>query len=299
MRRVATLMSWRSSGSSPWRVPGSWSSMRSRWKRSVLKAASAIVSVARMPGRACRLARAAGLPAGAGCVAGAAAAPAAGVLAAPAGLVLAAATTAAIGLGGVLRSRFALARDFLAARVMAAAPPAAAPPAADAACAEPSRGARDEAPGEDGQALVAEPVEPVAHGARSHVGAGGGVALQGALVQGEQHARAATHGVGAPRDAGQEALLVAGEQAGRPRARSASAAMARSNFDSGCGSRANSPCNEAAICARSASVPSPLSSASTSCCGVRGPSGVDDRQSVERKLGDGAAVPGQVRMTRL
>jgi hypothetical protein len=61
---------------------------------------------------------------------------------------------------------------------------------------------------------VAEPVEPVAHRARRHAGAGGGVALQGALVQGEEHARPATRGVGASRDAGQQMLFVDGEQIG-------------------------------------------------------------------------------------
>ena len=50
---------------------------------------------------------------------------------------------------------------------------------------------------------------------------------------------------------------------------SASAAMARSNLESGCAVRPKSSCSAAAMVARSASVPSPLSSASTSYCGGR------------------------------
>jgi hypothetical protein len=76
------------------------------------------------------------------------------------------------------------------------------------------RGSGDQAPGKDRQAFVAEAVEPVAHGARGHADAGGGLALQGAFVQGEQQVRAAAHGVGTPGDTGQQTLLVGGEQAG-------------------------------------------------------------------------------------
>jgi len=63
---------------------------------------------------------------------------------------------------------------------------------------------------------VAEPVEPVAHGAWRHAGAGGRLALQGAAVDREQHARAASRRVGAPRDAGQKMFLVDREQAASP-----------------------------------------------------------------------------------
>ena len=48
--------------------------------------------------------------------------------------------------------------------------------------------------------------------------------------------------------------------------------MARSNLDSGCAVRPKSSCRAAAMVARSASVPAPLSSASTSYCGGRGTS---------------------------
>ena len=51
MRRVETRMSCSSSGSSPSRVPSSCSSILARWKRSVLAAASVMVSEGRMSGR--------------------------------------------------------------------------------------------------------------------------------------------------------------------------------------------------------------------------------------------------------
>ena len=98
MRRVETRMSCRSSGSPPSRVPSSWASIFSKWKPSVLAAASAIVSVGLMPGwRRCLRAGFAGCAEGPGSAGFAASGAAAAFAAGGAGFV--ARFSAAVGAG--------------------------------------------------------------------------------------------------------------------------------------------------------------------------------------------------------